>query len=333
MRTLPALGLGRSLRRAILLTALAAALSHDATAQSAFPERPLRFVVPFSPGGNADTVARLAAQGASGSLGYQVIVDNRPGANGNIGMEIVARAAPDGHTFVLGYTSNVAISPSLMAKLPYDVARDYVPVTLLASAQNIVVLHPSVPAPDLRELVALSKAKPNAISFGSAGVGTVGHLTGEMLNTALGAAFQHIPYKGGGQTVMDLVSGQIQMAIGGMSAYLPHIKAGRLRAMAVTGTRRSAAAPDIPTVAESALPGFSATAWYGVLAPAGTPRSRILRLQQDFSSALKSPDAARVLTARGFDVVASSPDEFGRFIQTETVKWAKVVKAAQAKPR
>src|SRR5688572_6050653 len=191
----------------------------------AYPNRPVRLVVPFAPGGNADTLSRTASQRVSESIGQQIVIDNRSGANGNIGMEIVARAAPDGYTIVLGYIANVAIAPSLMAKLPFDPVKDYAPISQLASSPNIIVVHSSVPARTMKELVALSKAKPKSINFSSAGVASVGHLAGEFFNTALGAEFQHVPYKGSAQGVIDLVAGQIQMLIGGMSSVMPHIKA------------------------------------------------------------------------------------------------------------
>ncbi len=301
-------------------------------AEAPFPNRPIRFVVPFAPGGNADTVARNTAVRASETLGQQVVIDNRSGANGNIGMEIVARAAPDGYTLVLGYIANVAIMPSLVAKLPYDPVKDYAPVTLLATAANIIVVHPSVTARDLKELVAVSKVKPKTINFSSAGVASVGHLTGEYFNTVTGASFQHVPYKGSAQGVIDLLAGQIQMLIGGMSSVMPHIKSGRLRGIAVTGAKRSSAIPELPTVAESLLPGFEATAWYGALAPAGTPRPVVARLNTEFARALAHPEVKQRLEGLGYDVLAQGPNEFAAYIRSETLKWAKVVKASGARP-
>jgi tripartite-type tricarboxylate transporter receptor subunit TctC len=314
--------------------ALAAALliaCMGARAADAYPVRPIRLVVPFAPGGNADTVARSAAQKVSESVGQQVVIDNRSGANGNIGMEIVARAAPDGYSIVLGYIANVAIAPSLVSKLPYDVHRDYAPITQLASAMNIIVVHASVPARDMKELIALSKAKPKTINFSSAGIASVGHLSGELFNTALGASFQHVPYKGSAQGVIDLVAGQIQMLIGGMSSVMPHIKAGRLRAVGVTGARRSSATPDVPTVAEQVMPGFEATAWYGLLAPAGTPRAAVAKLHVEFAKALMAPDVKQRLENLGFEIVASTPEAFAAYIRTEIARWAKVVKASGAR--
>ena len=312
--------------------ALAFAVPVVAVAQiAAYPSRPLRLVVPFSPGGNADTLSRTASQKVSESIGQQIVIDNRSGANGNIGMEIVARAAPDGYTFVLGYIANVAIAPSLMSKLPYDPVKDYAPISQLASSPNIIVVHSAVPARTMKELIALSKAKPKSINFSSAGVASVGHLSGELFNTVLGAELQHVPYKGSGQGVIDLVAGQIQMLIGGMSSVMPHIKTGRLRAIAVTGAQRSPAMPDVPTVAESILPGFEATAWYGALAPAGTPRAIVSRLHSEYARALALPEVKQRLENLGFEIVASAPDVFAAYIKTEIVKWAKVVKASGAK--
>ncbi len=314
---------------AALMMAIGAA---PALAQTtAYPTRPIRFVVPFAPGGNADTISRTSGVKVGESIGQQIVIDNRSGANGNIGMEIVARAAPDGYTIVLGYIANVAIAPSLVAKLPYDPVKDYAPITLLATSPNIIVVHPSVSARTLKELIALSKAKPKSVNFSSAGVASVGHLTGELFNTALGADLQHIPYKGSAQGVIDLLAGQIQMMIGGMSSVMPHIKAGRLRSIAMTGAQRSPAAPDVPTVAESTMPGFEATAWYGAMAPAGTPRTIVARLHSEFAKALAVPDAKQRLENLGYQIVASTPDEFAAYIKTEIVKWAKVVKASGAK--
>jgi tripartite-type tricarboxylate transporter receptor subunit TctC len=296
-----------------------------------YPNRPIRLVIPFSPGGNGDTISRTTSQKAGEYLGQQIVIDNRPGANGNIGMELAARAAPDGYTIVFGYISNVAIAPSLVAKLPFDPVKDFAPITQLASSPNIIVVHSAVPARNMKELIALSKAKPKSINFSSAGVASVGHLAGEYFNTALGADFQHVPYKGSGQGVIDLLAGQIQMLIGGMSSVMPHIKSGRLRAVGVTGLQRSPAVPDVPTVAESVMPGYEATAWYGLLAPTGTPRAITARLHSEYAKALALPGVKQRLENLGFEIVASPPDVFGAYIKTEIVKWAKVVKASGAK--
>ena len=316
---------------ALCVAAPPPALAQAKSAVPSYPNRPIRLVVPFAPGGNADTISRTSSQKVGESVGQQIVIDNRTGANGNIGMEIVARAAPDGYSIVLGYIANVAIAPSLVAKLPYDPVKDYEPITLLATSPNIIVVHSSVPARTMKELIALSKAKPKSINFSSAGVASVGHLAGEYFNTVLGADLQHVPYKGSAQGVIDLVAGQIQMLIGGMSSVMPHIKAGRLRAIAVTGTERSPAMPDVPTVAESILPGFEARGWYCLLAPAKTPRAITARLQSEYAKALTLPDVKQRLENLGYEIVAGTPDALAAYIKSETVKWAKVVKASGAK--
>ena len=228
----------------------------------AYPARPIRFIVPFAPGGSTDTLARTLSTKMTEAFGHQVVVDNRAGGNGNIGTDLVAHAAPDGYTILLGYIANLAIGPSLYKKLPFDPIKDFTPVTQLANAPNILVVHPSVPVKNFVEFIAYAKANPAKINFASAAVASPGHLAGEMLNLAAGIHMQHVPYKGSGQAVVDLVGGQVQMMVSGMSSVMPHIKAGRLRALAVTGAQRSPAVPDLPTIAESGFPKFEATAWY-----------------------------------------------------------------------
>ncbi len=240
---------------ALLLGPVAAAFAQS------YPTRPIRFIVPFAPGGSTDTLARTLSLKLGEALGQQVVVDNRAGGNGNIGTDLVAHAAPDGYTILLGYIANLAIGPSLYAKLPYDPVRDFAPITLLAVAPNILVVHPSVPVKNFQEFIAYAKANPTKINFASAAVASPGHLSGELLNLAAGIHMQHVPYKGSGQAVVDLVGGQVQVMVSGMSSVMPHIKAGRLRPLAVTGARRSPAVPDLPTIAESGFPRFEATAW------------------------------------------------------------------------
>ncbi|HXF66097.1 MAG TPA: tripartite tricarboxylate transporter substrate binding protein [Burkholderiales bacterium] len=290
----------------------------------------MRFVVPFAPGGSTDTLARTLSHKLADALGQQVIVDNRPGANGNIGMEIVARAAPDGHTIVLGYIANLAIGPSLYGKLPFDPVRDFAPVTQLASSPNVLVAHPSVPAKNLKELVALAKEKP--VNFASAGVASVGHLTGEYLNSLAGTRLVHVPYKGSGQAVTDLLGGHVQLMFSGFSSTLPHIRSGKLRPLAVTGAQRSLALPEVATIAEQGFPRFEATAWYGILAPSGTPRPVVARLHGETVKALKLADVAERLGGLGFEIVGSTPEQFGAYIRTEIKKWEQVVRASGAKP-
>ncbi|MBI1965275.1 MAG: tripartite tricarboxylate transporter substrate binding protein [Betaproteobacteria bacterium] len=297
-----------------------------------YPTRPIRFIVPFSPGGSTDTLARTLGQKLSEALGEQVVVDNRPGGNGDIGMLIVARAQADGYTIVLGYIANLAIAPSLYAKMPYDPVKDFAPITQPASSPNVLTAHPSVPAKNLKELIALAKTRPGAVNFASTGIASVGHLTGELLNTLAGVRMTHVPYKGSGQAITDLLGGHVHVMFSGFSSTMPHIKAGRLRALAVTGARRSPALPEAPTIAEQGFPKFEATAWYGVLAPAGTPRPIVTRLHDEIVKALRLPDVKERLGNVGFELVGSTPEQFGAYIKSETAKWAKVVKASGAKP-
>ncbi len=300
-------------------------------AETPYPVRPVRFIVPFAPGGSTDTLARTLAQRLSDALGQQVVVDNRAGGNGNIGTEIVARALPDGHTIVLGYIANLGIGPSLYAKLPFDPVKDFAPVTLLAVAPNILVAHPSVPVKNVRELVAYAKANPQKVNYASAAVASLGHLAGELLNSSAGIQMQHVPYKGSGQAVIDLLAGQVQIMFSGMSSVMPHIKANKLRPLAVTGAQRSPAVPEVPTIAEAGYPGFEASAWYGVLAPAGTPKPVVMRLNAEILRALKLPEVKERLENVGFEIVGGTPEAFGAYIKSEIAKWAKVVKASGVK--
>jgi tripartite-type tricarboxylate transporter receptor subunit TctC len=311
---------------------LCCAVAAFAASAQQYPTRPVRFVVPFAPGGSVDTLARTIGPRLSDTLGQQIVVDNRPGGNGDIGMLIVAKAPPDGYTILLGYIANLAIAPSLYPKMPYDPARDYAPVTQIATSPNVLTAHPSVQAKGLQELIALAKAKPGSVNFASTGVASVGHLTGELLNSLAGMKMTHVPYKGGGQAIIDLVGGHVQVMFSGFSAAMPHIKSGKARALAVTGARRSPALPDVPTIAEQGFPGVEATAWYGVLAPAGAPQPVVVRLHRELVKVLKLPDVVQRLDALGFEMVGSTPEQFSSYMRTETAKWAKVVKASGAKP-
>ena len=323
----------------ILAMTLAAAASASGLASAAskgeaqaYPTKPIRFVVPFAPGGSTDTLARTLGQKMSESLGQQVVIDNRTGANGNIGMEIVAKAPPDGHTIVLGYIANVAIGPSLYDKLPFDPVKDYEPITLLATSPNVLVAHPAVAVHNLKDVIALAKAKPGQINYASASVASVGHLTGELLNQLAGMKMTHVAYKGSGQAVTDLLGGHIQLMFSGFSSTLAHIKSGKLRAIAQTGEKRSPALPDVPTIAESGFPKFEATAWYGVHAPAKTPKPIVNKLNAEFVKALKQPDVRERLSSLGFEIAATTPEFYGNYIKSEIKKWAKVVKASGARP-
>jgi tripartite-type tricarboxylate transporter receptor subunit TctC len=310
----------------------AAFIAASAACAQSFPTKPIRWVVPFAPGGSTDTLARTLAVKLSDALGQQVVVDNRPGASGNIGMEIVARAPADGHTILLGYIANVAIAPSLYQKLPFDPVKDYEPITLLATSPNVLVAHPTVAAKSLKELIALAKSQPGKLNYASASIASVGHLTGELLNDLAGIKMTHVAYKGSGQAVTDLLGGHIQLMFSGFSSTLPHIKSGKLRALAQTGEKRSPALPDVPTIAESGFPKFEATAWYGVHAPAKTPKPIVNRLNAELVKALKLPDVSERLSSLGFEIAATTPEHYGNYIRSEIKKWAKVVKASGAKP-
>ena len=314
-----------------MLCAALAAIASPAGAQQ-YPTRPVRFVVPFAPGGSTDTLARTIGIKLTDALKQQVVVDNRPGANGDIGMMIVAKAPPDGYTIVLGYIANLAIAPSLYAKMPYDPVKDFQPLTQPASSPNVLTAHPSVQAKTLQELIALTKAKPGQVSFASTGVASVGHLTGELINNLAGIRMTHVPYKGSGQAVTDILGGHVQVMFSGFSSTLHHIRAGKLRALAVTGPKRSNALPEVATIAEQGFPGVEATAWYGILAPAGTPKPVVARLHGEMVKSLKLPDVAQKLEGLGFEIVGSTPEQLGTYIRSEIKKWEKVVRASGAKP-
>ena len=312
---------------------LGAALILAATAAMAqnYPTRPVRFVVPYAPGGSTDTLARTMGTKLSDLLGQQVVVDNRPGANGDIGMSIVAKAPPDGYTIVLGYIANLAIGPSLYDRMPYDPVKDFTPITQVAGASNIFVTHPSLPARNFKEFIAYAKANPKKVTFASAGVASVGHLTGELLNDMAGIDMLHVPYKGSGQAISDLVGGHVKVMISGMASTLPHVRSGKLIGIVTTGAKRTPATPDIPTIAET-YPGFESSSWFGVLGPAGMPKPVVMRLNADIHKALQDPAVAKRLADVGFEITYGTPEQFAAYIQSEIRKWAKVVKASGAKP-
>ncbi len=314
-------------------SALGAAFLLAATAASAqnFPSRPVRFVVPYAPGGSTDTLARSIGTALSDQLGQQVVVDNRAGANGDIGMTIVAKAPPDGYTIVLGYIANLAIGPSLYAKMPYDPVKDFASITQVAGASNIFVTHPSLPAKNFKEFISYTKANPKKVSFASAGVASVGHLTGELLNDMAGIDMLHVPYKGSGQAISDLVGGHIKVMISGMASTLPHVRSGKLVGIVTTGLKRTPATPDIATIAET-YPGFESSSWFGVLAPAGTPKAIVARLNADIHKSLQDAGVVKRLSGVGFEIVYGTPEQFTAYIKSEIKKWAKVVKASGAKP-
>jgi len=310
-----------------LLAASVPAASPDA---SRYPARTLRVVVPFTPAGGADLVARTLGQRLSEQIGQMVVVDNRVGADGNIGTELVARATPDGYTLLLGYVGNLAIAPALHSRLPFDPVQDFAPITQIAAAPNILVVNTSVPVKDFAEFLSYIKANPNTVGFASAVVGSPGHLAGEMLKRRAGLMMFHIPYKGASQALVDVMGGQVQ-AMFGVSTVMPHIKTGKLRGLATTGHRRLAILPEVPTIAELGFPGFEATAWYGYLAPKLTSPATIKFLYDETARALKVPQVKARLEAAGFDIVGSTPSDFEAYIRSEIRKWAEVVTESGAK--
>jgi len=291
-----------------------------------FPVRPIRMIVPFPAGGATDIVARLVAQKLSETLGQQVIIDNRGGAAGTIGSELAAKAPPDGYTLLVGTSSTHAIAQSLYAKLPYDSVKDFAPVIGLATSTITLSVHPSVPAKTVKELIALAKAKPDALSFASSGSGGVSHLVGEMFKSQAGIQMLHVPYKGDAPALADLVGGQVSLEFGTAVAFLPYIQSGKLKALAVTSLRRSPVLPDVPTVAESGLKGFEALQWYGVFAPTGTRADIVARLNGEIAKILRTPEFKERLAKLASEAFAGTSEEFAAFQKAEIRKWAKVVK-------
>jgi len=308
----------------VLLLALAPAL---AGAQG-YPHKPVRMVVGFPPGGGTDVVARILAPKLSELLGQPVVIENRPGATGTMAAALVAKSPPDGYTIMMGHVSVNAIAPSLFANLQYDVIRDFVPVALAASVPHFVVVHPSVAATSLKELIAYLKAQGNKLTFPSAGNGSMPHLAGEIFKSLAGVELVHVPYKGSGQSMQDLLGGQHVVAFDTMPASAPYVRAGKLRALAVTSARRLRAFPDIPTAEEAGLPGYRITTWYGVFAPAGTPAEIVNRLHADAMKAMQSPPTRSQLEGIGADgTVSRSPEEFAALVRAETARYAKIVKS------
>ena len=312
------------------VASLCAIAAGAAVAQS-YPARPVRMIVPFPAGGATDIVGRIIAQKLGETWGQQVIVDNRGGAGGTIGSDIAAKSAPDGYTILVGTSSTHAVAPSLYSKLAYDPVRDFAPVTLLASATILLAAHPSLPAKNVRELIAIAKRQPQALSFASSGNGGISHLVGEEFKSMAGIAMLHIPYKGDTPALVDLVSGQVSLMFGTAVSFLPYVKAGKLNALAVTNPQRSPIAPNVPTVAESGLPGFEALQWFGIFAPAGTSKEIVAKLQSDIVKIVRLPDVRERLSGLGADVVGNTPDQFAAFQKADAAKWAKVVKASGAK--
>ncbi len=314
-----------------LAAAILAALTSAGvcTAQN-YPNRPIRFLVGFPPGGTSDILARTIGQKLGEVVGQQVVVENRPGAAGNIGAEAAAKSAPDGYTIFMSTTSQ-AISASLYSKLNYDLVRDFAPVVQAVNYTNLLVVHPSLPVRSVKALIALARAKPGQLNYGTAGNGTPPHMTGELFKTYTGVNLQHVPYKGGAPAIADLLGGQITIMFDNVPPLLPHVQAGKMRPLAVTSLQRISVLRDVPTLDESGLKGFDSVAWNGVLAPAGTPKEIVARLNAEIMRILNVPDVRERLVPQGADPVGGTPEQFAALIRSEIQKWAKVVKDSGAK--
>jgi len=314
----------------LLLAAVALAVSAAVQAQ-AWPSKPIRYIVNFAPGGTTDILARMIAPKLADALGQPVVVENRAGAGGNVGAEAVAKSPPDGYTIGAGTVSSHALNATLYSKLPFDPLKDFAPITMLATLPNMLVVHPSLGVNNVAELVALLKANPNKYSFGSAGNGTSQHMSGEMFKTMTGTSMQHIPYKGSGPMIPDLLAGQISMSFENITTAFPPVKQGRLKALAVTTRKRSFVAPDVPTMQEAGLAGYDITSWQALFAPAGTPKEIIARLHAETAKALKAPDVAKRLEELGLDAGGIAPEELAAIIRSDIPRLGKVVRDSGAK--
>jgi tripartite-type tricarboxylate transporter receptor subunit TctC len=316
--------------RKVVIAGLGIALCSAAFAQS-YPTRPIRLIVPYPPGGATDIIARGVADKVGHTIGQQVVVDNRGGGAQIIGTDLVAKAAPNGYTILLASVTH-SINPGLQPKLPYDSIRDFAPITLMASGANVLVVHPSVAARSTKELIALAKSRPGQLNYASSGNGSGGHLAAELFKTMTDTDMTHVPYKGGGPAYVDLVAGQVNLMFTSPVPTLPHVKAGKLRALATTGAGRSSAMPDLPTIAETGLAGYEASLWYGILSPAGMPAPVVSLLHKHIVAALRQPEMKERFGPLGVEIATSTPEEFLQHIQRETAKWTKVIKAADIKP-
>jgi len=311
-----------------LLLALLLALPLQVFAQ--YPQRTVKMVVPFPAGGPTDILARVLAQKLAERWGQPVIVDNKPGAGGAIGSDLVAKAAPDGYTLLMATSSTHSIGPALQ-KLPYDPVRDFAPVGQVSNATNVLLVSPKLGVTSVKELIALAKSKPGQLNFASSGVGTIPHLTGEKFNLMAGVELQHVPYKGTGLSIPDLANGQVAVLFDSIVTALNYVKTGSVRALAISSPKRSPLAPDLPTMAEAGLPGFESETWFGLFAPAGTPKDIIARISADTASALKAPDVRERFAAAGAEPVGSTPEQFAERMRADTARWAEVIKAAHVK--
>ncbi len=310
---------------------LAVVIICSASASAQYPARPIRLVVPFPAGGPTDIVARTVSQKLSDSLGQPVVIDNRGGAGGVIGTELVVKSPADGHTLLLGTISGLAVAMSLYPSRGYDTLRDLAPITHGVMVTNILVVHPSLPVRSVKELLALARAKPGTLNYASSGSGTITNLAGELFKNLARVDIVHVPFKGGAPALTALLSGEVSMNFENSLIVVPHIKSGKVRALAVTGAQRSRSVPDLPTITEAGLPGYGASGWYGFVAPAATPKDIVTRLAGEFNRILKQPDVVERLSSQGAEPVGGTPEQFGAFIRDEINKWAKLVKSANMK--
>ena len=314
----------------LLALGLLCATGGAALGQS-YPTKPIRMMIGFPPGGGNDIIGRLVAQNLSEALGQQIIVDNRGGASGQLAAELLSRAAPDGYTIMMAHIAAVSILPSLVSKLPYDAQKDFAPVSLSAIGPNLLVVHPSVPVRTVKELIALAKARPGQLQYASPGAGTVQHLAGELFKLQAKVDMLHVPYKGSGQSIVDLIGGHVHLDFDAVPPVINHVRQGKLRALAVTSAKRFSLLPDMPTVEESGVPGFDMSTWWGIVAPAAVSKDIINRLHTEMVKAIRQPDAKEKISGVGADIVGNTPEEFAAFIRTETEKYARIVKAANIK--
>jgi len=319
---------GKPLLVAVAVASLCVAAVEAIAQSDNYPTRPIRFIAANAPGGGLDITARAISPKLSAVFGQQVIVDNRAGAAGSVASEIVAKSAPDGYTIMVGSIGGLAVNTHLYKGLGYDPLRDLAAITWAVSGSNVLVVHPSVPAKSVKELIAVAKAQPNKLSYGSSGAGNAGHLAGELFNSMAGVKMVHIPYKGGAPAMIDLLAGQIQLIFSSAPTAVPQVKNGKIRGLAVTTAKRSVVLPDLPTVSESGLPGFEADNWYGVVTTMKTPRPVIDRLNVEIVRALHAPEVAQLLLTQGLEVRTSTPQEFGAYIKSEYSKWGKVIRTA-----
>jgi tripartite-type tricarboxylate transporter receptor subunit TctC len=317
------------MQRLLIVFSFSFALLMNAVAHAqAYPAKPVRLIVPFAPGGTTDVLARLVAQKLTESLAQQFIIENKPGAGGNIGTELAVKSPADGYTLVMSFDGTMAINPNTYAKMPFDPQKDLVAVANVAQVPLLIVVHPGVAAKSIAEFVALAKANPGRINYSSAGHGSTGHLTGELFRSRAGIEIVHVSYKGGGQAVQDLLGGQIQMLVTALPTVEGHLKGGKLRALAFTSSRRVPGAPEVPTLAEAGYPGIEVLSWYGILAPAGTPPDIVRRVNTEINRVLQAPEVRERLASLGAEPTGGTPEQFAQLIRTDTARWAKVVSDA-----